>query len=197
MKLKNLAVAVALLCCSEFVLADTSAIPFGNEDACMTGPLEQFGRYIGNWKIEDSQLGQDGQTWTAGAGAQWNFVCLGNGTAIQDFWMPPDGSVGTNLRTWNARTESWDIAWAINSLPGFAHIQAKEDDAGNIVMHYKSPLPDPLRRITFFPPGENGWDWTLEFSTDEGESWLEVYRIKATRSDQQISSPDDSGEQKN
>jgi hypothetical protein len=35
----------------------------------------------------------------------------------------------------------------------------------------------------FFPPDENGWNWKLEFSSDGGESWLEVYRIKATRSE--------------
>ncbi len=164
-------------------LADSSGLPFDNAKSCMQGPLEQFGRYLGNWNIEDSQLGPDGKTWTPGPGARWNFVCLGNGTAIQDFWMPPDGSVGTNLRTWNPNTESWDIAWAVNNAPGFAHIQAEEDDAGNIVMHYKSPLPTPLRRITFFPPDATSWNWKMEFSTDDGDSWFEVYRIRATRSD--------------
>ena len=104
----------------------------------MQGPLEQFGRYIGNWDIEDSQLGQDGKTWAPGPGAKWNFVCLGNGTAIQDFWMPFDGPVGTNLRTYNSETESWDIAWAIKGAPGFAHITARQNDSGEIVMKYKS-----------------------------------------------------------
>lgn len=147
----------------------------------MEGPLAQFGRYIGNWDIEDSRLSEDGTTWTSGNGAQWIFVCIGDGTAIQDFWMPNDGNIGTNLRTWNANTESWDIAWAINTEPGFAHIQARQVENGNIIMHYKSPLPDPLRRITLFPPNEHGWNWTLEFSTDGGYTWFEVYRIRAAR----------------
>ena len=183
MNFRLLALSLTLLFCSGYASADASAIPTDNVAACMEGPLEQFGRYIGNWDIEDSQLSQDGQTWAPGDGAQWNFVCLGNGTAIQDFWIQPDGNVGTNLRTYNPETESWDIAWTITPMPGFAHIQAEEDDNGNIVMHYKSPLPDPLRRITFFPPDEHGWNWKLEFSNDGGESWFEVYRIKATRSD--------------
>ncbi len=180
---KNLVWSVPLLFWSGFVFSDAATLPFDNDDACMDGPLAQFGRYVGNWDIEDSQLSQDGQSWTQGDGARWNFACLGNGTAIQDFWMPPDGNVGTNLRTYNSETESWDIAWAINTLPGFAHIQAEQDEDGNIVMHYKSPLPDPLRRITFFPPDDNGWNWKLEISRDDGENWIEVYRIKATRSD--------------
>ena len=183
LKFRLSVLAAALLLGSAAFAADGSAIPLGDTDACMQGPLAQFGRYIGNWDIEDSRLSQDGQTWIAGKGARWNFICLGNGTAIQDFWIPNDGAVGTNLRTWNPETESWDIAWAIKTLPGFAHIQAKQNEDGNIVMHYKSPLPDPLRRITFFPPDEHGWNWKLEFSTDGGESWFEVYRIRATPSD--------------
>ena len=174
--------ALALLLAAPVLAADP-AIPFADESACMEGPLAQFGRYIGNWDIKDSQLSQDGSEWTAGAGARWNFVCVGNGTAIQDFWIPTEGDVGTNLRTYNSETDSWDIAWAINSQPGFAHIQAKQDENGNIIMQYKSPLPDPQRRITFFPPDENGWNWKLEFSFDGGENWSDVYRIQATRSD--------------
>jgi len=182
-KFRRFAGAVAALLASGAALPDAPALPFDDDHGCMQGPLAQFGRYLGNWTIEDTQLGQDGKTWTPGAGARWNFACLGNGTAIQDFWMPNDGGVGTNLRTWNPETESWDIAWAVTSLPGFAHIEAVEDEHGNIVMHYKSPLPDPLRRITFFPPDPDGWNWKLEFSTDGGASWFEVYRIRATRSE--------------
>ena len=164
-------------------------LPFDG-DGCMDGPLAQFGRYIGDWKIEDSQLAQDGSGWIAGAGARWIFTCLGNGTAIQDFWLPPDGNVGTNLRTWHPETGKWDIAWAINSQPGFAHIEARLDDSGNIVMHYVAPLPTPLRRITFYAPDETGWDWQLEFSSDGGETWLAVYRIRATRYEQESAGPD-------
>lgn len=160
--------------------ANEIELPFGNTAACMDGPLAQFGRYIGDWSIEDSQLSKDGQEWQPGEGARWVFVCLGDGTAIQDFWMPPDGNVGTNLRTYDPDAGTWEIAWAINTAPGFAHIQAKQDEAGNIVMHYKAPLPNPPRRITFFPPDEHGWNWKLEFMLD-GEIWTEVYRIRATR----------------
>lgn len=161
--------------------AQGESIPTGSPDACMDGPLAQFGQYIGDWDIEDSRLSQDGSGWTPGAGARWNFVCLGNGTAIQDFWLPNGGPVGTNLRTYNATTASWDIAWAIKGQPGFAHIQAEKSGNGNIVMMYKSPIPDPLRKITFFPAHADGWNWTLEISSDGGEKWTEVYRIKASR----------------
>lgn len=174
-----------IVCVASFVFSATasggeSALPFGNDEACMKGPLAQFGRYIGDWKIEDAQLAQDGSGWSEGDGARWIFRCLGDGVAIQDFWLPPDGKVGTNLRTYEPETGTWEIAWMIDQQAAFSHIRAAEDEAGNIVMHYVSPLPNPLRRITFYPPDEAGWDWTLEFSSDEGETWLEVYKIRAT-----------------
>ena len=162
--------------------AADESIPIGAKSACMEGPLAQFGQYIGDWDIEDSQLSRDGSGWAPGAGAKWNFVCIGDGTAIQDFWMPNDGPVGTNLRTWNPESESWDIAWTIKGLAGFTHIQAEMADSGNIVMRFVSPIPDPLRRITFFPADTDGWNWTLEQSADNGDNWTEVYRIKASRS---------------
>lgn len=158
----------------------TETIPISDKAACMTGPISQFGRYIGNWKIEDSALSQETGEWEPGEGAQWNFTCLG-GMAIQDFWLPAGGKVGTNLRTWNPETESWDIAWAVTGMAGFAHIGAKMEAGGSMVMHYKSPIPTPVRRITFFPPDENSWNWKLEISQDEGANWIEVYRIKASR----------------
>jgi len=182
MTLTRLTIAVAALLISMSSYAGDDSIPVGEKSACMEGPLAQFGQYIGDWDIEDAQLSQDGSGWAPGAGARWNFVCLGEGTAIQDFWMPNDGPVGTNLRTWNPDTEAWDVAWATKGLSGFAHIQAEMNAEGNIVMRYKSPIPDPLRRITFFPANAKGWHWKLEISSDEGQNWTEVYRIKATRS---------------
>jgi len=177
----GLASLLFLIVCSQS-WADDNAIPIADKQACMQGPLAEFGQYIGNWDIADSSLDKDGQGWSDGEGARWNFVCIGNGIAVQDFWLPANGNVGTNLRTYNSDTSSWDIAWTMTGMKGFAHIQAKKNSDGNIVMHYKSPLPDPLRRITFFPPDANGWNWKLEVSIDNGENWKEVYRIKATPS---------------
>ncbi len=89
--------------------------------------------------------------------------------------------MGTNLRTYNKDTDSWDIAWTVAGMSGFAHIQATQQDNGDIVMLYKSPVPDPLRRITFLTPEASSWKWKLEVSSNGGETWTEVYRIDATR----------------
>lgn len=154
---------------------------------CKTGAVEQFGRYIGDWDIADEGLSKDGTTWSPGNGARWNFTCVGNGIAVQDFWMPngaegnPPPGVGTNLRIYDAKESRWDIVWTATGTPGLSHIRASEDKSGNIVMHYVSPEQNPPRRITFFPPVEDAWDWMLEMSFDSGTTWTPVYKIKATR----------------
>jgi hypothetical protein len=165
-------------------VSSAQTIPVGTKSACMEGPMTQFGQYAGDWDIADSQRSQDGSEWANGAGARWNFVCIGDATAVQDFWIPNDGPVGTNLRTYSEASASWDIAWTIKGLPGagFAHITAKAQEDGRIVMAYVSPVPDPLRRITFYPADADGWNWTLEMSSDGGENWRAVYKIKASRS---------------
>ena len=176
----NLQLGLVAIFLSAIANANVSVLPFDSEAGCKDGPLAQFGQYLGDWRIEDSRLSQETGEWEPGQGARWIFTCLGDGAAIQDFWMPFGGTVGTNLRTYNNDTESWDIAWAIKGTPGFAHIIARQDASGEIVMHYKSPSPNPPRKITFYPADDDGWNWKLEFSFDGGENWSEVYRIRAT-----------------
>ncbi|NNF17740.1 MAG: hypothetical protein HKN70_13430 [Gammaproteobacteria bacterium] len=175
----TLMLAMALSACTH-VKTQTVDV-FGDDTGCMEGPMAQFGQYIGNWNIRSSGLAQDGSGWSDGPEAQWDFTCLGNGTAIQDFWKPAGSPVGTNLRTYNSASGSWDIAWAVGGQPGFAHISATQQDNGEIVMTYISPPQDPPRKITFFPAQANSWKWKLEFSFDGGTTWTEVFRINATR----------------
>ena len=78
-------VALTMLACS---------LPAAAENACMDGPIAQFGRYVGDWKIEDESLARDGSGWSDGKGARWVFECIGDGTAVQDYWMPNGGGYG-------------------------------------------------------------------------------------------------------
>lgn len=155
------------------------AAPAIAENDCMEGPMAQFGRYIGDWKIIDETLARDGSKWSPGKGARWRFECVGNGTAVQDFWMPKGGGFGTNLRTYNPDTESWEIVWAANNLKGLSHISAKQNENGDIVMDILKPVQNPPRRIIFYAPDDEGWSWAQQWSLDGGETWFDVYRIRA------------------
>ena len=172
-------IAAAFLAAS-FAQAGEPPVLFADKNACMDGPMAQFGRYVGDWKIDDESLAQDGSGWGPGTGARWIFSCVSHGIAVQDFWMPNAGGFGTNLRTYNPDTESWEIVWTAAKLNGLMHISAKQNDAGDIVMDILKPVQDPPRRIIFFEPNENGWNWAMQISFDAGASWTDVYRIKAT-----------------
>ncbi len=149
---------------------------------CLEGPTQQFGRYIGDWHMTSQTLSrEDGVTWIDGGKARWKFTCVGNGLAVQDFWMPESGGVGTNLRMYDPQTESWDVAWTSTGTPGMSEITAKQNADGNIIMTYVSPVPNPLRRIIFFTPTDTGWDWHMAMSQDGGENWITVVKMQATR----------------
>lgn len=152
---------------------------YTDQAACMQGPMAQFGRYIGDWNIEDERLSSDGSHWEPGAGARWIFRCVG-GTAVQDYWMPNKGGFGTNLRIYNPDTPGWEIVWTATTLNGFTYSTAKEDENGDVVMDIPSTGSNPPARNTFHPPTEHGWLWVKEWSFDGGKTWTEVYRIKAT-----------------
>ena len=167
--------AAALLCTGA-----VNAGPDHGENACMTGPISQFGRYVGDWKITDEQLERDGSKWTPGNGARWVFKCIGDGTAIQDFWHPNSGGYGTNLRTYNPDTGGWEIVWAASGQKGLMYISAMQNEDGAIVMDVLKPKQEPPRRIIFYPPTSKGWNWAMQWSLDGGASWIDVYRITAT-----------------
>ncbi len=146
-------------------------------DGCMSGPTHEFGKYIGDWNILERRLDQDGK-WTEHTGTKWNFKCVGNGIAVQDYWLPANGTAGTNLRVYNPSTKSWDIAWTATLTPGLARINAVQHDNGNMVMHYVTEIT-PKRRITFFPPHKNGWAWQMEIDL-EGRGWTKVLELIAS-----------------
>lgn len=172
---------LALSVCSSIIaFAGLPAKADDAANACMEGPKAQFGRYIGDWKIDDESLAQDGSGWSPGNGARWKFECIGDGVAVQDYWYPNGGGYGTNLRTYNPDTGKWEIVWAAGRQNGLMHITAEQADDGRVVMHVLSPEQPQPRRITFMPPDEGGWDWVMEWSFDEGETWTAVYKIRAT-----------------
>lgn len=147
-------------------------------EGCMNGPVNEFGQYIGDWNILERRLGKDGE-WTEHTGTKWNFKCVGDGIAIQDYWLPANGNAGTNLRVYNPDTKSWDIAWTATNSPGMARINAVKQDNGSIIMHYVTEI-SPKRRITFFPPHETGWNWQMEMDL-EGRGWTKVLELIASK----------------
>ena len=64
--------ASGLIINSSVWAAETPELLSG-KSACSEGPIAQFGRYIGDWKITDEEMAQDGSAWGPGTGARWIF----------------------------------------------------------------------------------------------------------------------------
>ena len=95
MSVNHLMITTSCLLFACAVAVADHELPFGNDEACMEGPLAQFGRYIGDWNIEDSSLAQDGSGWQDGQGARWIFSCLGNGyESAVEFQGPEQYPIG-------------------------------------------------------------------------------------------------------
>ncbi|MEP3225622.1 MAG: hypothetical protein ABJO01_06575 [Parasphingorhabdus sp.] len=149
-------------------------------EACKTGPVSAFGRYVGKWSFQDSTLSSDGESWDLGKGGLWDFYCLGNGISVQDFWMPKAGGFGTTLRMYDPKKKSWDVVFAGEGSQAMSRLIANQLDDGSIEMHYVTPEFKPYRRIRFSVPTATGFDWELAISSDEKKTWKTVYKMRAT-----------------
>ncbi len=148
--------------------------------ACTEGSVSAFGRYVGSWNFVDSQITPDG-TWVEGQGGEWDFHCLGEGIAIIDLWRPKAGGFGSTMRMLDPEDGTWDIVFTGEGSQAMSHLSGMELPDGSIELHYRKPLHDPRRRITFSAPADNAFDWTLAISRDAGETWTDVYKMRATR----------------
>lgn len=149
--------------------------------------LDAMAPLIGEWAITTETRQQDG-SWQESGWAQWNFYFILEGHAIQDDWLagdPPIGDPpmlqrGTNIRIYDPAEDRWEMAWIANSARSLSTYMATNEPDGSVVMTSHWGVPN-MRRITFFDMQEDSFEWKLELSNDEGETWLEVFRIHGSR----------------
>ena len=116
--------------------------------------------------------------------------------AIRDLWYQsadklPEylGDLGRDyllsaVRIYSPASRRWEIAWIANGLgqtPGqdFGTFHARMED-GRLVMTSAAAEGNP-QRIVFSDFSADSFRWTSEFSSDGGETWNEIMRVRATR----------------
>ena len=143
--------------------------------------LAQFGRLVGTWECTSEQRQQDGSFAAGPNTASWTWFYTLGGKAVQDIWEPAQGAVGTNLRIYDAASDSWEIQWATGAVGHFERITAKAD-GDKVVMHGEvdatAALPAHRRRITFFDISADAFEWKYEATKPGGDSgWTEYSRL--------------------
>lgn len=143
---------------------------------------------IGDWECTPSNRQEDG-TWKESSRRHtWKWYFALNGMAVQDFWFPAEespGAPGTNVRIYDAESDSWFIAWATTRMKRFERISATYDGTEMILtgnVPPGGPMNEHDRRITFYNLSGDHFDWKYEANSEntEGE-WREVARLACDR----------------
>jgi len=168
---------------------------FGNRNPRAPVDLEHFGQLSGVWSAEQEMRSADG-SWRVVGEALWVWRWGLSGFVVRDLWFQAEkklpaylGNLGrdyllTGLRTFDVETDSWNVAWTANGMG-----QTPGNDFGTMVAEWQgdrmvmtSP-PDyfGVQRVTFSDFTDNSFLWVSEFSSDEGQNWQAVMRVRASR----------------
>ncbi len=151
--------------------------------------VAQFGFLVGEWDCTTRSMKPDGSGFTDGH-AKWSGEFILNGWAIQDHWIGylPNGKevYGTNIRSFNPKTEKWDNQWVASGSLQWVYFEA-EKVADTMVMtggEGTDPNGDYIDRNTFYEIGSDSWRWRKDRSYDGGKTWFEgVAFIEATKAE--------------
>lgn len=171
---------LCLLFISPGFAAASDAVLLGDRNPNAPEGLEQFGQFAGNWKCTPANRQPDGSMQEASFRPTWVWSYALNGMAIQDVWIPdsdnsPAGAtMGTNLRVYNAESDTWKMVWTTETMGDFQTFQSSMQD-GNMVMRgdiEAGRFPAHMARITFHNISSTNFDWKYEASAPgDGENW--------------------------
>lgn len=169
---------------AQTVEAPVTCGKYGTLNPAAPPQTAQFGFLVGQW---------DAQVWRRSASgiwdqetrrAYWEGHYILDGYAIADYWYDhrlddrPDTHRGVNVRFFNTSTGVWDVTWQHTEDP-LLIIHGEQRDGA---MHLWTEQPDgSLARIVFSNIQPDSWDWLMEVSDDEGETWTPALRIRVER----------------
>ena len=146
--------------------------------------IKPFNELIGTWTATQSIRNQDGSWSEKPEKYIWNFYSILDGEAIQDDWIVNDSTgqkytSGTNIRIFNSKENQWHMAWIDKTNRRTAIFTAKNEN-GQVVMNGTNATGRHVRN-TFFNITKQNFDWKQEWTFDDGNTWVEVVRIKCNR----------------
>jgi hypothetical protein len=160
---------------------------FGHLNPDAPPETSQFAFLVGQWDCAVHTMNPDGETFRDST-ATWTGYYILDGWAIKDDWTTrrPDGTAfhGTNIRSFNPRTHSWDNRWLPSGSLQWTYFEAEQvgDTMVMIGGAGRDEAGEYLDRNTFHDIQADSWKWRKDRSRDGGVTWVEgVSRIEATR----------------
>lgn len=147
----------------------------------------QFAFLVGAWDCTIRTMNPDGRTFREST-ATWTGYFILDGWAIQDDWVAQlaNGTEfhGTNIRSFNPRTGTWDNRWLPSGSLQWTYFEA-EQMGDTMVMtggEGRDGRGEYVDRNTFHEIGQDAWKWRKDRSWDGGATWVEgISLIDATR----------------
>ncbi|MEP5611308.1 MAG: hypothetical protein ABJP45_03630 [Cyclobacteriaceae bacterium] len=169
----------------------TAILPFCNIAQVLPNrPIEtsQLEPLIGTWITERESLSRNGEWIKSDTKGIWNFEWGLKGHAIIDtyellhkdqFGKDSVDFSGINVRIFDPKEAIWKVTWVENVGRNFAHFTAKVVD-GRIEMEGVNPAGRDVK-VFFYEVKKDSFLWRLEWSFDDGKSWVAISRMKCSR----------------
>lgn len=145
---------------------------------------EQFGQLVGSWEAKQTIRNKDGSWLEKTTKTEWCWYYILDGHAIQDDWYSADSTnhlqwVGTNIRIYNPEENKWYMAWIDKTNRRLATFTATYENT-RIIMEGTNAKGRQIKNI-FSNITKKSFDWTQQWTFDEGKTWVEVARIHCTK----------------
>jgi hypothetical protein len=168
-----------------FLLVLTISFAISTLNAQTEG-LKKIGFFIGEWSIESVDILPNGSFQKSKAKSVVKYIL--DGHAIQDDYLSlnKDGDIvfrGTSIRSYNPRTNKYQIVWIMPGYRGLTDISAELKD-GKLVStgkgyDYKG---DFLERFEYYDIKNDSYKFKMDRSYDNGKTWIENFgQFTATR----------------
>tara|TARA_R110002111_G_scaffold120446_7_gene183656 strand:- start:653 stop:1183 length:531 start_codon:yes stop_codon:yes gene_type:complete len=151
--------------------------------------LMLFGQFEGEWDMDITFYDDSGNVTFNGPG-RWDFAWVMDGRVFQDVMTFPDlrdpmaiepgkRNIGTSLRHYDPKSDSWRIVWIGASSGNLCFLTARKD--GDDLLAERNEKGLSLLRWRFSDITENQFHWTGHYSNDDGQTWILEQEMIVTR----------------
>jgi hypothetical protein len=153
-----------------------------------------FDFWIGDWRIEQRLLQEDGE-WLALPARTSVRRALGGCALIEHwhgdvrfFWegmREPQSMEGLSVRAFDPRTGEWSIHWMDTRSPRFErpYVGRIAEGSGEFFREWDSAQGRRKGRIAFSNPDPRRVEWSLAVSSDDGRTWTTLWTMTMHRAD--------------
>ena len=133
-----------------------------------------FGRFVGTWDGEYTEFSKDGKA--SRSSGEWIFGWVMDGRAMQDLFIihpsaaHQDGFVGTTLRYFDPKSQSWSVTFVDPENGSVATLTGGAVQDGRIVLHSQNK-DGKETRWSFDEIRPDSWVFRDEETSDGGKTW--------------------------